>query len=191
MLCMALVSDPEILFLDEPTSGLDVASGHIIRDIVTRMNRERGMTVFLTTHHIDEAGDLCHRVAIIDQGRLAAIDTPQALRATVESRRSVEVRFADRAVAISDLLDPGAEVVPLADGFRVYAADPGRLAQEIATRATAKGDPDREPVHACAEPRGRVPAHHHPRADARTGARPCRRALTPWPGCAGRRTRPT
>ena len=68
MLCMALVSDPEILFLDEPTSGLDVASSHIIRDIVTRMNRERGMTVFITTHNIEEAGDLCHRVGIIDRG---------------------------------------------------------------------------------------------------------------------------
>jgi energy-coupling factor transporter ATP-binding protein EcfA2 len=59
---MALVSDPDILFLDEPTSGLDVASSHVIRDIVTRMNRERGMTVFITTHNIEEAGDLCHRV---------------------------------------------------------------------------------------------------------------------------------
>ena len=80
MLCMALVSDPEILFLDEPTSGLDVASSHVIREIVTRMNRNRGMTVFITTHNIDEAGDLCHRVGIIDRGRLLAIDTPQALR---------------------------------------------------------------------------------------------------------------
>jgi ABC-2 type transport system ATP-binding protein len=139
MLCMALVSDPEILFLDEPTSGLDVASSHIIRDIVTRMNRERGMTVFMTTHNIEEAGDLCHRVGIIDQGRLVAIDTPQALRGSIDARRSVEVRFADRVVAISDLIDTNAEIVPLADGFRIYTAEPGRVAQELATRATTRG----------------------------------------------------
>jgi ABC-2 type transport system ATP-binding protein len=110
MLCMSLVSDPEILFLDEPTSGLDVASGHVIRDIVTRMNRDRGMTVFITTHNIEEAGDLCHRVGIIDRGRLVAIDAPQALRGSIDARRSVEVRFADRVVAISDLIDTNAEI---------------------------------------------------------------------------------
>jgi ABC-2 type transport system ATP-binding protein len=139
MLCMALVSDPEILFLDEPTTGLDVASSHIIRDIVTRMNRERGMTVFLTTHNIEEAGNLCHRVGIIDRGRLIAIDTPQALRGSIDARRSVEVRFADRVVAISDLIDTNAEIVPLVDGFRIYTAEPGRVAQELATRATTRG----------------------------------------------------
>jgi len=138
MLCMALVSDPEILFLDEPTSGLDVASSHIIRDIVIRMNRERGMTVFVTTHNIEEAGDLCHRVGIIDQGRLVAIDTPQALRGSINARRSVEVRFADHVVAISDLIDTNAEIVPLADGFRIYTPEPGRLAQELATRASGR-----------------------------------------------------
>jgi ABC-2 type transport system ATP-binding protein len=139
MLCMALVSDPEILFLDEPTSGLDVASSHIIRDIVARMNRERDMTVFMTTHNIEEAGDLCHRVGIIDRGRLVAIDTPQALRGSIDARRSVEVRFADPVVAISDLIDTNANIVPLADGFRIYTAEPGRVAQELATRATTRG----------------------------------------------------
>jgi ABC-2 type transport system ATP-binding protein len=139
MLCMALVSNPEILFLDEPTSGLDVGSSHIIRDIVTRINRECGMTVFMTTHNIEEAGDLCHRVGIIDRGRLVAVDTPQALRGSIDARRSVEVRFADRVVAISDLIETNAEIVPLADGFRIYTAEPGRVAQELATRATSRG----------------------------------------------------
>ena len=141
MLCMALVANPEILFLDEPTTGLDVASVHAIRDVVLRMNREHGTTVFLTTHNIEEAGDLCHRVAIINQGRLAAVDTPQALRATIESRRSVEVRFVIPGVAPSGVLpeDTTIEVTPMADGFRAYAADPGALAQEIAMRSAARG----------------------------------------------------
>jgi ABC-2 type transport system ATP-binding protein len=80
------------------------------------MNRECGMTVFMTTHNIEEAGDLCHRVGIIDRGRLVAIDTPQALRGSIDARRSVEVQFADRLVAISDLIETNAEIVPFADG---------------------------------------------------------------------------
>ena len=141
MLCGALVSDPDILFLDEPTSGLDVASAHMIRDIVVRLNRQRAMTVFITTHNIEEAGNLCHRVGIIDRGRLVAIGTPQHLRSTVESRRSVEVRFEGATILPGDLLEglAAAEVAPLADGFRVYTAQPGPLAQEIATRASARG----------------------------------------------------
>jgi ABC-2 type transport system ATP-binding protein len=141
MLCMALVSDPEILFLDEPTSGLDVASARLIREVVLRLNRERAMTVFLTTHNIDEADELCHRVAIINRGRLAAIDTPQALRAQIQSRRSVEVRFTDPSVDVLDFVDHGApsEIVRHTDGFRLYSRAPGKLAQEIAARAEARG----------------------------------------------------
>ncbi len=141
MLCMALVSDPDILFLDEPTSGLDVASARLIREVITRMNRNQGMTVFLTTHNIEEADELCHRVAIVDKGRIAAIDTPQALRATVHSRRSVEVRFAGDNAPPAEMLDFGVatETVRLVHGYRVFGAEPGHLAQELANRATAHG----------------------------------------------------
>jgi len=141
MLCMALVSEPQILFLDEPTSGLDVASARLIRDIVSEQNRTRGMTVFLTTHNMDEADQLCHRVAIIDKGRLAAIDTPDALRARVNSRRSVEVRFAQfsgRPGELASELDH-AEVTLVPNGFRAYTPQPGALAQEIAVHAAAIG----------------------------------------------------
>jgi ABC-2 type transport system ATP-binding protein len=141
MLCMALVVDPSILFLDEPTSGLDVASAHLIRDVITGINRERGATVFLTTHNIDEADALCHRVGIINRGRLAAIDTPRALRAAIQSRRAVEVHFATPfpdARTLAGELSPD-DIAPLADGYLIYSAEPGRLAQEIATRASARG----------------------------------------------------
>lgn len=138
MLCMALVSDPKVLFLDEPTSGLDVASTHMIREVIQRMNRERGMTVFITTHNMEEADQLCHRVAIIDKGKLAAIDTPVALRGRVSSLRSVEVRFAQSGVKPQDVLsEPFGKVVMAANGFQVFDPDPGRVAQEIATRASA------------------------------------------------------
>ena len=141
ILCMALVSEPQILFLGEPTSGLDVASAHLIRDIVGEQNRERGTTIFLTTHNMEEADHLCHRVAIIDKGHLAAIDTPSALRRRVEARRSVEVRFEQyqgSSVAFAAELD-GVEVLAIADGFRAYGPSPGELAQAIAARASALG----------------------------------------------------
>jgi ABC-2 type transport system ATP-binding protein len=141
MLCMALVSDPDLLFLDEPTSGLDVASSRLIREVIATINRKSGTTVFLTTHNIDEADALCHRVAIINKGRIAAIDTPQALRATVHSRRSVEVRFSNEIPAAEAILDfgIGTETVKSAQGLRIFGAEPGVIAQELASRATAHG----------------------------------------------------
>ncbi len=141
MICMALVSNPEVLFLDDPTSGLDVASSRMIRDVIRQMNEERCMTVFLTTHNMEEASELCHRVAIINKGNIAAIDTPQALRGTIQSRRSVEVRFADGAIPPSRMLEFGeaTETMRLASGFRIFGAEPGRIAQELANRATANG----------------------------------------------------
>ncbi|TRZ66813.1 MAG: ABC transporter ATP-binding protein [Rhodocyclaceae bacterium] len=139
MLCMALVSHPDVLFLDEPTSGLDVASARLIREVITKMNCERGMTVFITTHNMDEADQLCHRVAIIDKGKLVAIDSPAALRSRVESQRSVEVRFKESLVMPEDLLsEVGTRIVMLANGFRVFGPEPGHMAQEIAIRAKAR-----------------------------------------------------
>jgi len=140
MLCMSLVSEPEILFLDEPTSGLDVASTRLIREVITQMNRERGMTVFITTHNMDEADQLCHRVAIIDKGKLVAVDTPGALRSRVDSQRSVEVRFRERTVMPEDVLaNTQLRAVMIADGFRVFGPHPGAMAQELASKAKLLG----------------------------------------------------
>ena len=141
MLCMALVSEPQILFLDEPTSGLDVASARLIRDIVVEQNRSRGMTVFLTTHNMEEADQLCHRVAIIDKGHLAAIDIPDALRCRVDSRRSVEVRFAQFEGEPAELATElaHADVTLFPNGFRAYTTQPGALAQALAVRAETLG----------------------------------------------------
>ena len=141
MLCMALVSDPDIFVLDEPTSGLDVGSARLIREVINRMNRDQGMTVFLTTHNIEEADELCHRVAIINNGRIAAIDTPQALRTTVRSRRSVTVRFAGGGSLPAAMLDfgMGSETVHMVHGIRIFGTEPGRIAQELANRASAYG----------------------------------------------------
>jgi ABC-2 type transport system ATP-binding protein len=80
---LTLINDPELLFLDEPTAGLDPQSRRAIWDWI-ELSRERGKTVFLTTHHIDEAERLCDRVAIIDHGKIIALDTPRRLMASAE-----------------------------------------------------------------------------------------------------------
>ncbi len=104
-LCGALLHEPQLLFLDEPTSGLDVQSARLIRTIISELN-ETGVTIYLMTHNIEEANRLCDRVAVINNGRIAAIDSPENLRADIQSTRSVEVVFAeaeDSPVPVDDL----------------------------------------------------------------------------------------
>jgi ABC-2 type transport system ATP-binding protein len=74
----ALVNDPRVLFLDEPTTGLDPQARRHMWGLIRRI-RERGHTVVLTTHYMEEAEELCDRVAIMDRGKIVALDTPQAL----------------------------------------------------------------------------------------------------------------
>jgi ABC-2 type transport system ATP-binding protein len=85
----ALVGDPELLFLDEPTTGLDPQARRHLWDLVEEMKRE-GRTIILTTHYMDEAEQLCDRVAIMDHGKVIALDTPKELIATVCSEDIVE-----------------------------------------------------------------------------------------------------
>jgi len=92
ILAMALLPEPELLFLDEPTSGLDVQSSQMILDMLRDMNRD-GTTIFLTTHNMEEANRLCHRVAIIRNGRLIAVDAPEKLKMAIESVHRIEVSF--------------------------------------------------------------------------------------------------
>jgi ABC-2 type transport system ATP-binding protein len=89
-LACALVGDPEVLFLDEPTTGLDPASRRQIWEIVERL-KERGRTVLLTTHYMEEAARLCDRVAIIDRGRILAEGAPAALVASLGAEHVIEV----------------------------------------------------------------------------------------------------
>jgi ABC-2 type transport system ATP-binding protein len=88
-LATALVHSPEVLFLDEPTTGLDPASRLTIWDEVRRIN-ERGTTVFLTTQYLEEADQLCDRLAIIDDGRIVREGTPAGLKAELRERRGLD-----------------------------------------------------------------------------------------------------
>jgi lipooligosaccharide transport system ATP-binding protein len=89
-LARALVNDPDLLFLDEPTTGLDPQARHLIWDRLKRLTAE-GKTLLLTTHFMDEAERLCHRIAVLDQGRLIATGTPQELVARHIEPQVVEV----------------------------------------------------------------------------------------------------
>lgn len=140
MVCMALIGDPDLLFLDEPTSGLDVASARLIRQIVAERNR-RGLTVFLTTHNMGEAEELCDRVAIIDHGKIAAIDTTEGLMRVARSRQSVDVEFAGESPPAAELeaIPDVTAVKRDASRYVLYSEQPGQVAQQIATLATERG----------------------------------------------------
>jgi len=85
---------PKVLFLDEPTVGLDPLARHAVWQHVGRLNRELGTTVVITTHYMDEAEALCGRLAIMHGGRLAAVDTPQGLKARVGPQATLDEAFA-------------------------------------------------------------------------------------------------
>ena len=93
-IAMALMNKSSILFLDEPTSGLDVQSVLTIRNLVKKLN-EDGLTIFLTTHNMEEANQMCDRVAIINNGKIAAIDTPERLKRTVKKLQAIELSFSN------------------------------------------------------------------------------------------------
>jgi ABC-2 type transport system ATP-binding protein len=86
----ALAHRPEIVFLDEPTTGLDVVSARGLRGTIAGL-RAQGVTVFLTTHYLEEAERLCDRIALLVRGRIVALDTPDGLRAQVQETTAVEV----------------------------------------------------------------------------------------------------
>jgi len=139
ILCMALVSDPEVLFLDEPTSGLDVQSARLIKEMLQKLNTI-GKTIFLTTHDMDEANQLCDRVAIINRGEIVAIDAPKKLSMATSGMHSVEASF-DSAVRPEVLANiPGVNTVrKLGDKYRLYTATPGELVTSLVNYACSNG----------------------------------------------------
>ena len=139
-LAMGLINKPRLLFLDEPTSGLDVQSNLIIRDVIRDLNAQ-GVTVFLTTHNIEEANLACDRVAIINRGRIAAIDSPERLKKTIQSVQSVEVAFDGPVpVTVEELegLPTVSEVLKQGDKFRLITEDPPTVIDGVMAFAAAR-----------------------------------------------------
>jgi ABC-2 type transport system ATP-binding protein len=140
-IAMGLIHHPAILFLDEPIVGLDVQSAQVIKERVRQLSAE-GTTIFLTTHQIEVANQLCDRVAIIDHGRIATIDTPEHLKRAFQSVQSVEVAFdrggPEQREALASL--PGvAKTAKQGDKFRLYTADPSALLPEVMAYAQDRG----------------------------------------------------
>ena len=92
-----LVHNPSIFFLDEPTTGLDPVSRVAVWEMLSNLKSRRSLTILITTHYMDEADRLCDRIAIVDHGKLVALDTPMALKASVPGNNVVEVQFTNES----------------------------------------------------------------------------------------------
>ena len=127
----AIVHEPEILFLDEPTGGLDVNSQRLIKNIIKDIN-QKGTTIFLTTHNIEEANQLCEEVAIINKGKIAVIDRPEVLRNTFEQTRAVEISFnipvASEEFRQNNLID---RIERAGDTLKFYTANPDKVVKYL------------------------------------------------------------
>ena len=132
-IAMAIIHKPALLFLDEPTTGLDAQSVRSIQSLLRALNAE-GTTIFMTTHYMEEAAQLCDRVAIINHGRIAAIDTPERLKQAFQRVQSVEVALepdgSNHGEALAAL--PGVSTkVKVGDKWRLYTEDPSALLPKL------------------------------------------------------------
>ncbi|MGA4721524.1 ABC transporter ATP-binding protein [Fictibacillus nanhaiensis] len=121
-IALALVHDPQIIFLDEPTTGLDPQARRTLWDIILRL-KERGKTVVLTTHYMDEAHVLCDRIAIMDQGKLIALDTPSELVRNLQSDSAVEFKFNDEVDIVLSEIEGVKQVGSQKDVHVLYTDD--------------------------------------------------------------------
>jgi ABC-2 type transport system ATP-binding protein len=138
----AMMHEPDVLFLDEPSSGLDPQTRLLLWEIV-REYAARGRTIVLTTHNMEEADDLCGRVAIVDHGRVIALGDPEALKATIPGGHLIRLQLAPRSPELLEALArlPGVtEVRPVGpSGADVYADQGGPLVPELLNRVLAAG----------------------------------------------------
>jgi len=137
ILVMAMISDPELLILDEPTSGLDVISARLIKDVI-REEKRKGKTIFMTTHNMIDANELCERIGIIRGGRLIAIDTPEKLKQLVKGSVSVEVSFEPMKLE-SSTLSSAVRVELTGDKARIFTNDPDATVKELVHYAESNG----------------------------------------------------
>jgi ABC-2 type transport system ATP-binding protein len=123
MVARSIAHRPAVLFMDEPTAGLDPQSRLALWEILGELNRD-GQTILLTTHYMEEADQLCSRVAIMDHGRILALDTPAGLKATVGADTIVTVRTAGDRAGLAERLEREVEgatrVRPIDGGAEVH-----------------------------------------------------------------------
>jgi ABC-2 type transport system ATP-binding protein len=131
-IALALVHEPEIVFLDEPTTGLDPQARRNLWDVIRAINIDQGKTVVLTTHYLEEAEELCRRVAIMDSAEIVALDTPAGLIATLDADARVSysdpsgdhvVYSRDAQATVLELLDQARDSGATVSGLSVRGAD--------------------------------------------------------------------
>ena len=131
-IALALVHEPEIVFLDEPTTGLDPQARRNLWDVIRAINIDQGKTVVLTTHYLEEAEELCRRVAIMDSAEIVALDTPAGLIATLDADARVSysdpsgdhvVYSRDAQATVLALLDQARDSGATVSGLSVRGAD--------------------------------------------------------------------
>jgi ABC-2 type transport system ATP-binding protein len=138
----AMMHDPQVLFLDEPSAGLDPQTRLLLWEIVREYNA-RGKTILMTTHNMEEADGLCHRVAIVDHGKVIALGTPDELKGSVPGGYLLRLQFERNDAPFLDVLRslPGVTEVRQGIGSSVdlYADRGGPLIPQIVTTATEHG----------------------------------------------------
>ena len=137
-----LVHEPRILFLDEPTTGLDPVSRTAVWEMIRSLKKGRDLTVLLTTHYMDEADRLCDRIAIVDHGKLMALDSPIRLKANIPGENTLEVSFggapADWLTQLQAL--PGVEeVTGEGDLYRIASDSGPNTTTALMATAAARG----------------------------------------------------
>jgi ABC-2 type transport system ATP-binding protein len=142
MVARAIFHRPAVLFLDEPTAGLDPQSRLALWEILGELNRE-GQTILLTTHYMEEADQLCERVAIMDHGKILALDTPTQLKQSVGADTIVTVRAEGDMQALGERLDAELEGVTrvraLQDGVELHVKGARRLVPRTVELAEQAG----------------------------------------------------
>ncbi|MGI8754093.1 MAG: ATP-binding cassette domain-containing protein [Acidimicrobiales bacterium] len=134
MVARSMFHRPAVLFLDEPTAGLDPQSRLALWEVLRELNAE-GQTIVLTTHYMEEADQLCHRVAIMDHGKILALGTPAELKESVGADTIVTVKVADTATGFDDALRDGLDGVstirPIDGGLEVHVRGSDRLLPRV------------------------------------------------------------
>jgi ABC-2 type transport system ATP-binding protein len=142
-----LVHSPKIFFLDEPTTGLDPVSRVAVWEMLTNIKSKRKLTVLITTHYMDEADRLCNRIAIVDHGKLVALDTPEALKASVPGSTVIEVQFDNPPADWEQRLRALPEVTSVqheaAGMYRVLTANGSRTTTSLVEMSVDAGVPVR------------------------------------------------
>jgi ABC-2 type transport system ATP-binding protein len=141
MIARALIHEPRVLFLDEPTVGLDPQARLSLWEILRGLHRE-GRTIVMTTHYMEEADRLCQRIAILDQGRLLALDAPSALKAKAPGGTLIEFTFDGEPGGLDQVARglPGVtRVEPNRHVLRVYAVRAGEVIPPVVRAAEQAG----------------------------------------------------